>query len=157
MEPVAAVVMALALGAQAALKDVASQALKDAYTGLKASVRNRFGGKVDVEQLERAPSSKGSQNAAREELRAAGAECDPELAAKVQELLELIRREAPAAADAIGVDLREVKAANLRLKDIAALGTGVKLERGKFTGDINITGVRAGLPPGAGRDTGEEG
>ncbi len=51
-------------------------------------------------------------------------------------------------AAAIGVDLKDVEAANLRLADIAALGTGVRIEKGKVSGDIDIKGVRAGVPPG---------
>jgi hypothetical protein len=37
--------------------------------------------------------------------------------------------------------------ANLRLADVAAFGTGVRVEKGTFTGDIDIRGVRAGVPP----------
>jgi hypothetical protein len=48
----------------------------------------------------------------------------------------------------IGVDLRDVEAVNLRLADVAAAGTGVRVEKGKFSGDIDIKGVRAGVPPG---------
>ena len=42
--------------------------------------------------------------------------------------------------------LKDVEAANLRLADIAASGTGVKVEKGRFSGDIDIRGVRAGVP-----------
>jgi hypothetical protein len=34
------------------------------------------------------------------------------------------------------------------LVDIAASGTGVKMEHDTFTGDIDISNVRAGVPPG---------
>jgi hypothetical protein len=60
----------------------------------------------------------------------------------------MIQQHAPGAAGAIGVDLKDVSAANLRLADIAAAGTGVKVEHGTFTGDIDIRGVRAGVTPG---------
>jgi hypothetical protein len=74
-------------------------------------------------------------------------EQDTELAAAARKLIALIEQHAPGAAAAIGVDLKDVSAANLRLADIAAAGTGVKVERGTFTGDIDIRGVRAGVPP----------
>ncbi len=72
------------------------------------------------------------------------------MVAKARALVEIVQRHAPAAAAAIGVDLKDVAAANLRLADIAASGTGVKVERGTFTGDIDIRGVRAGVPPSGG-------
>jgi len=99
---------------------------------------------VDTAQLERAPSSAARRGVTEEELRAAGADGDAELVAKAQALLELVRREAPAAAPAIGVDLRDVEAGNLRLRDIIASGTGVRVEKGRIPGDIEVSGVRAG-------------
>jgi hypothetical protein len=42
MDPVSLVLAALATGASAAAKDTASQAIKDAYTGLKALISKRF-------------------------------------------------------------------------------------------------------------------
>ncbi len=42
MDPVSVVLAALAAGAAAAAKDTASQAVKDAYAGLKALVKKRF-------------------------------------------------------------------------------------------------------------------
>ena len=82
-----------------------------------------------------------------EDLTASGAGQDPELLAATQELLKLIQQHAPGAATAIGVALKDVQAANLRLADIVASGTGVTVEGGTFTGDIDIRGVRAGMPP----------
>jgi hypothetical protein len=71
---------------------------------------------------------------------------DAELVAAARKLIDLVQQHAPGAAAAIGVDLKDVSAANLRLADIEAAGTGVKVERGTFTGDIDIRGVRAGVP-----------
>lgn len=85
---------------------------------------------------------------AEEELTAANAGQDMEVVAAARSLIEMIQRHAPGAAAAVGVDLKDVSAANLRLADIAAAGTGVKVEHGTFTGDIDIKGVRAGLTPG---------
>ncbi len=70
---------------------------------------------------------------------------DSELVKAANRLIELVQTQAPGVAAAIGVDLKDVEAASLRLRDIAASGTGVKLERGRFSGDIEITGVRAGV------------
>jgi hypothetical protein len=43
MDPITLIVAALAAGAAAGLKDTASTAIKDAYSGLKSLIRSRFG------------------------------------------------------------------------------------------------------------------
>src|SRR5258708_4418405 len=44
IDPISLIVAALAAGAPAAAKDTASQAVKDAYNGLKALIHTRFAG-----------------------------------------------------------------------------------------------------------------
>jgi len=145
MEPISAIALSLALGAGAvAGKEVVSALVKDAYAGLKGLIANRYPN-VSIEQLEQAPDSKARRAVVEEDLSAFGAGQDGELAAAARQLIDLVERHAPAAATAVGVDLKDVEAANLRLADIAASGTGVKLEKGKFCGDIDIRGVRAGV------------
>ena len=148
MEPISAISLSLALGAGAvAGKEIVSALVKDAYAGLKARIASRYP-EVSVEQLEAAPQSKARRAVIEEDLTAAGAETDLDLVAAARELIELVKRDAPAVATAIGVDLKDVEAANLRLANIAASGTGVKLEKGKFGGDIDIRDVRAGVAAG---------
>jgi uncharacterized protein (DUF2235 family) len=106
MEPISAIVTALALGAAA--KDVASDAVKDAYAELKALIIHGYP-KVNVQQLEQAPERSG-RRAVEEELQAANAERDAELAAVADQLTDLIREQMPGLAAVIGVDLRDVKA-----------------------------------------------
>ena len=147
MEPISAIVLSLALGAGAtATKELASTVVKDTYEALNGLIKRRYP-KVSVEQLEQAPQSKSRRGVVEEDLTAAGAGQDAELVAAAHRLTELVQQQAPGVAAAIGVDLRDVEAANLRLADIAASGTGVKVEKGKFSGDIDIRGVRAGGPP----------
>ncbi len=147
MEPASAIALSLALGAGAtAGKEAVSAVVKDTYAALKELIKSRYR-KVSAEQLEQAPGSKNRRAVVEEDLAASGAGQDAELVAKARALVELVQQHAPAAAAAIGVDLKDVAAANLRLADIAASGTGVKVERGAFTGDIDIRGVRAGVPP----------
>jgi hypothetical protein len=147
MEPIGAIALSLALGAGASAgKEVVSALVKDAYMALKTLIKNRYP-KVSVDQLEQSPESKNRRAVIEEDLAAARAQDDTELAAAARNLMELVRQHAPGAASAIGVDLKDVNAANLRLADIVASGTGVKVEHGTFTGDIDISGVRAGVPP----------
>jgi hypothetical protein len=135
------------LGAAAiAGKELVSTLVKDAYISLKDLIKNRYP-KVSIEQLEQAPDSTSRLGVVEEDLIASGAERDTELVVAAHTLIDLIQRHAPAAVSAIGVDLTDIAAANLRLADITASATGVKLERGNFTGDIDIRGVRAGVPP----------
>ena len=126
MEPISAIALSLALGAGAiAGKEVVSGLVKDAYAALKDRIKQHYP-KVSVEQLEEAPQSKSRRAVVEEDLANAGAATDSELADAANRLIELVRTQAPGAAAAIGVDLKDVEAANLRLRDIAALGYGGK-------------------------------
>ena len=49
MDPVTVIVSALVAGAAAGAKDTASQAVKDAYNGLKTLIQQRFSGKPEAE------------------------------------------------------------------------------------------------------------
>lgn len=152
MEPFSAIVTALALGATTVFKTTTEQIVKDAYNALKDRIRTRYSAvSSDLDQLEQAPDSKSRRAVIVEGLESAGAQGDPEfpqLAAQAQSLMVLIQNHVPQAAAAIGVDLKEVEAVNLRLADIVATGTGVRVEKGKLSGDIDIKGVRAGFGKG---------
>jgi hypothetical protein len=147
MEPISAIVTALALGAASALKDVAGQGIKDAYAGLKALIQRKYA-QVPLAQLEAKPDSKARREVVEEELTAAGAVHDEELLQLVKAVLNAVQQ-APETAAAIGVDLEEVKGAALRIADVIASGTGVRVRKGEFSGDIDIKGVRAGQQQGA--------
>jgi hypothetical protein len=149
MEPISAIVTALALGAAVAARGVVDLAVKDAYAGLKAFIASHYP-RVSVDPLEQVPESKARRGVVEEDLKAANAAADTELATLAKKLTDLVQQRAPAVAAAIGIDLKDVQAASLRLSDIAAAGTGVRVEQGRFSGDIVISGVHAGLPPGGG-------
>jgi hypothetical protein len=90
MDPISLIIAALAAGAIAGVKDTASQAVTDAYTGLKSLLRRRFAGNQQAEaaldQAERQPGS--DQAPLAEHLRAAGADSDEELIRTARALLE---------------------------------------------------------------------
>ena len=145
MEPISAIALSLALGAGAAAgKAVVSELVKDSYAALKGLIKSRYPA-VSVEHLEQAPNSEKRRAVVEEDLATSEAGKDRELVDAANRLIELVRTQAPGTAAAIGVDLKDVEAANLRLRDIAASGTGVKVERGRFSGDIEISNVRAGV------------
>jgi len=133
MEPLSAVALSLALGAAAvAGKEVVSESVKDSYAVLKEIIRSRYP-KIWVEQLERAPDSKALRAVVEEGLMASNAGEDATLLAAARNLIDLIQSHAPDAAGTVGIDLQDVRAANIRLTDIRSP-----------TGDVQISGAVAG-------------
>ncbi len=92
MDPVTLIVTALGAGAALGLKDMASAAVKDAYTSLKALVARRLAGRRDGELVlvrhEEAPEAWEGPLVA--ELTAAGAADDAGLVAAAQALMSLV-------------------------------------------------------------------
>ncbi|HQY91448.1 hypothetical protein [Caldilinea sp.] len=146
MDPITFIVAALAAGAAAGLTSTAEEAVKDAYSGLKQWLQERYAG-VTLAGLERDPKSPNRQGVLAEDLAAAGAADDAELKAKADELLALLAK-SPAgreAAAGAGIILRDVEVGqNLTAEDIIAGGTGFFAERVKVQGDLTIRGVDAG-------------
>ena len=91
MDPVTLILTALGAGAALGVKDTASTAVKDAYTGLKSLVKKRFTGRDDgqvvLEQYEKSPAKWEPMLA--DELAEAGAAHDQNLITAAQLLLSL--------------------------------------------------------------------
>ena len=143
MEPVTAIVTALALGAAAGLKDTATQAVKDGYASLKTRIQQKYA-RVNLELLEAAPDSKSQQAVVEEDLAKVGADYDEEILRIAKDLMDTIQGQAPGAASVIGIDLEDIKGASLSIIDVIASGTGVKTKHADISGDIEIRKVRAG-------------
>jgi hypothetical protein len=96
MDPISIIALALVAGAAASAKDVAAQAVKDGYAGLKALVIRKFGSKADVEtsvqQVEKKPEAESRQQTLKEELQTAGADKDEEVLKQAQALIELLKQ-----------------------------------------------------------------
>jgi hypothetical protein len=148
MDPLASIVTALAAGAAAALQSTVEQGVKDGYAALKGLIQRKYT-QVNLGQLEANPTSKSRRGVVEEDLKAAGAETDTEVLQRAQVLLGAIQRRAPQAAAAIGVDLKEIEGASLAIRRVTTTGAGVKVEQGKFSGDITIEDVQAGRQGGA--------
>jgi hypothetical protein len=99
MDPVSLIVTALVSGAAAAFKDTASQAVQDAYAGLKALLKRRLAGKPLTEELveqhEQAPEV--WDKPLRDGLGKAGVADDEEVVQQAQKLLALVDPEGTAA------------------------------------------------------------
>jgi hypothetical protein len=95
MEPIStAIIAALTAGALSGVTESAKKAISDGYSGLKALLHKKFGGKPEVTdaiaKLEAKPDSPGRQQTLAEELKATNVSADPELVGAAQTLLELI-------------------------------------------------------------------
>jgi hypothetical protein len=101
MDPISLIIAALAAG----VSQTASEAVKDAYAGVKALIRRRFGGDKGVEaaldRLEQRPAAGNSELA--QHLRVAGADRDRELILAAQGVLRLVD---PAGSEAGKYDVR---------------------------------------------------
>jgi hypothetical protein len=141
VDPVTLIVTAVALGASAGLTDTASTAIRDAYTGLKALLTRR---RVDVSGVEARPESAAQQAALTETLAGNDVATDDEVLSAAQELIDAVAAEAPEAARVMGIALRDVQAEFLRVRSVTSSGDGMAVEKGRFTGGIDIGEVRAG-------------
>ncbi|MFW6116648.1 MAG: hypothetical protein ACOC6F_02880 [bacterium] len=96
MDPITILVTAVVLGAAAGAKDVAAQAVKDAYAGLKSLIVRKFGGKADVEEavkgVEKKPESDARKAVLKEELETAEAGQDAEVVKEAKALLRLLEK-----------------------------------------------------------------
>ena len=146
MEPITtAIISALSTGAALGGKEIAAQALKDAYAGLKGWITSHYPD-VSVEQLEKQPTSKARQEVVGEDLEREGASADTELVKLAQTVVDLIQKQAsPEIARSIGVDLGELDQANVTFGNVLASrdATGVKIDKVKG-GTLSFQDVTAG-------------
>jgi len=93
MDPVSVVLAALAAGATAAAKDSASQAVKDAYDGLKALVKKRFEKKKPQAEMALAEYEKDPdtwEKPLQKSLVETGADQDEAIVRQAQQVLKLV-------------------------------------------------------------------
>ena len=90
MDPLSLIVAALVAGASAALKDTASDAVKNAYAGLKSLLKRKFGNDTFAESVldKHEENPKTWEEPLREQLVAAGAPDDEQIVAAAAALLE---------------------------------------------------------------------
>ena len=145
MDPITMIVSAIAAGAATGLKPLAEKVISDAYEGVKSLIQRKYS-KVGqaLTVLESKPESESKRASLQEDLAGTGAAEDTELLDKIKVLIEALENHKPEIPAAIGVDLKEVKAAYLKAEKVMAEGTGVKLENSEFSGGIDLGEVRAG-------------
>jgi len=134
MDPITAAIVA---GAAAGLTSTASQAVRDAYQALKDVIRHRFP-RVDIAPVEELPESSAKQASLSEDLVRFGADQDADVVRLAEALVLAIEREAPQAADRVGVDLGRVRGEFLTIRRVSG---GVRAQEVDTTGGIEITDV----------------
>ncbi|MDD5277181.1 MAG: hypothetical protein PHR16_13990 [Methylovulum sp.] len=144
MDAISAIMTAIISGAVASAKPTTEKVISDLYGGLKTLIQRKYSG-VSLEAVEKKPDSPAQKAALQEVLQDANADKDNELLQQAQALLKAISKQAPEVAQAIGIKLEEVKAANVRLQEIIVSGekaAGVHIKHGEFSGDIEISKVK---------------
>jgi hypothetical protein len=144
MDPLMSIVTALAAGAAAALQSTVEQVVKDGYAALKSLIQRKYT-QVNIDLLEQDPASEGRRVVVKEDLAKTTAGTDGELLHAAEALLEAIERHNPTTARTIGVDIEDIKAAALTIKNIRAggLATGVRARNLDVDGKVDIEGVQA--------------
>jgi hypothetical protein len=141
MEPITAIVTALALGAAAGLKGTMEQLITDGYTALKMLIKRTFPRtSVSVDQLEQAPDSKARRAVVEEDLTQEGAAHNAEILTHTKALLDVIAQRVPHTAEIIGVSLKDITGASLRIADVLSSGSGVSVAGANIGGDLTIQG-----------------
>jgi len=149
MDPVTLIVTSLALGAAAGLKPAAEQAVKDAYSGLKRLIIDRYqAAQTGVTLIESNPQSEAFQAAASEQLQTTEVGQDEDVINQAQALTELVQQFAPETAAEINVKLSDIEAiGNFRVSDLAASGDKAKIDvdikKAKAGQDFEVSGLRA--------------
>jgi hypothetical protein len=99
MDPITLIVAALAAGATAGIGDTASQAIKDAYGGLKALIKRRFAGNAKAEETlaDHEADPEAHAKPMEKQLKESGVAEDPSVIEAAQKLMELLDPQGAAA------------------------------------------------------------
>jgi len=145
MEPVSIVVSALAVGAAMGLKSTAEEVVKDAYTGFKSLIQEKYTQTKDaIDLIEQNPLSESNRGIAQGLLNRTNIANDEEILTRALALLGNINKKMPKAFEIVGIDLQIVEGENLHIEDVVSERVGVRVKDGKFSKDINIKNIRAG-------------
>jgi hypothetical protein len=143
MDDIELVVSALALGATAGLKETASSAVKDAYGALKKAFGSRYTA-IALGPLEDRPESQSKRDSLAEDIHFSAIPIDESLINAAEELLDQVERTDPSAPTIVGIDISDLRAAFLRIKNVRSDGTGVRVTRSSFGDGVDIEDVQAG-------------
>jgi len=138
------IVAALVAGATAAANDVATTAIKDAYTSLKRLISDQYKRAIPfVEAVEANPASEPEQQVLAKQLNQVEAGADDNLKDCAQQLLKTVEvlREEPKAAAMFNFDVLHA-AGNFELENIHSIGTVLYAREATFEKDFKVKGIR---------------
>lgn len=142
MDPITA---ALVAGAALAFKDVASDAVKSAYNGLKGLLSGKIS---SLATLEKDPSKEAFRNAAAAEVELSGVGNDPVVIEKAKALTEVIAREPAERLAAADIDVGQIRAAGeVLVARLEAAGDVRVKDIQSTTGAVRIADIKAGKAP----------
>lgn len=140
MEPITTTLVA---GATFVLKGVASEAVRDAYKGLKEILVGKLS---SLTNLEEDPANQDYCKAAEKELQEKGLAEDPSVLGKASELMHAIEREPKDRLAAAGIDISGLQATgDIIAKHLNAAGN-VRFGDIRSGGTIDIQDISAGMP-----------
>jgi hypothetical protein len=136
---------ALSIAAKAALKGAVGEAVKDAYSQLKAKIVLWAGG--DVEALEKAPDAEKRKALIAEEI---DKQPENELAAvKVLATTLLDELQRGKGSNPVGIDIGRLEAMRVQLAEISVFaGTGIRIGEVKTPGEFKVEKLIVGKPLG---------
>lgn len=144
MDGIDQIITAIVCGASTIASGFGEKAVTDLYDGLKSIIKNKYRD-VSLEQIEKKPESEAKQASLREDLLDINASVDVDLLNQSQQLLSAISQINESVAQAIGINLESVKAANIRLQEILVTGeqaVGVSIKNAELSGDIEISKIK---------------
>jgi len=152
MDPItASIVTALASGAAVAAKNLATDAIKDAYAGLKALIVDKYkkAGPF-VEALEGDPDSKAMQEVLANQIK--GVETDEDAKKGAAALTDSLVAQEKVPAIAAVIDIGKLKVGkSLLLEDIEYTGTLIRADEVETVEDFTVKNIKLG---GAGSGSG---
>ncbi|NEP48493.1 MAG: hypothetical protein F6K65_06505 [Moorea sp. SIO3C2] len=153
------IITALASGAIFVTSAVVEEEVQEKYRSLKVFIGEKFGLQKSVEQLENRPTKERQKLLAEdladvieaEEIEAQDIETINELLNKTKTLTESLEKLSEKLSkedfDAIGIDLDNVKAINVKINNVISEGgakvLGIKLKNSEFQGDITAGDIQA--------------
>jgi hypothetical protein len=144
MDPISAVVAAVALGASDGVREASKKLVSDAYRALRSLIGRRYSSvTAEVEGLEGEPEEELRRALLTKKLSQAGAGDDQELADLAQSVLAAVNDQAPDLPPSVGIVLRRTHVGgDIEVDDVTVTGgSGVFTEDVQAAGSLRINGV----------------
>jgi hypothetical protein len=142
MEPISALVAIVAAGASAALSEVATDAVKSAYAGVKVILTDKL---RSFSGLESAPKDEEKKQEVIEEMKRTASDDDPEVIEKIEKLEAALRSTPADVLQTSGVSIKDVNAAHdVLIKDVKYSKYFDVQRVTSAKGKIEITGISGG-------------